>query len=72
MWIPGMGVRAERIARMLRDDDIDGEAEPAPLALDHDAHTGLLEDIQASPLPRLSTLSALHPASLFPNQCNHT
>ncbi len=50
MWVPGMGVRAERLARLLRDGDGgggdgDGDA-PSPLALDHAAHTGLLEDVQ--------------------------
>ena len=69
MWVPGMGVRAERIARLLRDDDGEDSAEPAPLALDHGAHTGLLEDIQApSPpiLPQFPTPHLLAPPQSTP------
>ncbi len=48
MWVPGTGVRAERLARLLRDFDAEDQAEPAPIALEQDdALMGLLEDVQA-------------------------
>ena len=54
---------------LLRDDDGEDSAEPAPLALDHGAHTGLLEDIQApSPpiLPQVPTPHLLAPPQSTP------
>uniref|UniRef100_A0A7S4KLP2 PDZ domain-containing protein n=1 Tax=Guillardia theta TaxID=55529 RepID=A0A7S4KLP2_GUITH len=43
MWLPGMGSRAQRLARLLGQSE---ESSAKEVELDHEVSTGLLEDVQ--------------------------